>query len=251
MKAIILAAGYATRLYPLTLSVPKPLLPICGKPLIDYILDKIGELDCVDTVYAVTNHKFAAAFYDWERKRESGRGGKPVVILDDGTEDEASRLGAIGDINFVIERERIDDDLLIIAGDNMFTYSLKNCAAFFEKTGDCIVAKEIEDIEILKAVAVAALGPDGLVLDLIEKPAVPASRFGIFATYFYRRETLPLFRQYLEAGNKPDAPGYFVQWLYKRKPVYAWIMDGECYDIGTPKAYEEIQEIFKPKCAKI
>jgi len=248
MKAIILAAGYATRLYPLTLSTPKPLLPICGKPLIDYILEQIGELDCVDAVYVVTNHKFASAFRGWE----SGHGGrKPVKILDDGTADEASRLGAIGDIDFVIKRERIDDDLLIIAGDNIFTYSLKNCAAFFEKMGDCIVAQETEDIEILRSVAVATLGPDGRVLDLIEKPAAPPSKFGIFATYFYKRETLPLFAQYLEGGNKPDAPGYFVQWLHKRKPVYAWIMDGECYDIGTPKAYEEIQEIFRPRCATV
>jgi len=248
MKAIILAAGYATRLYPLTFNTPKPLLPVCGRPIIDYILDKIGELrgkSYIEKVYVVTNHKFARAFYDWHSVREGRLTRPPVEILDDGTAEEAGRLGAIGDIAFVIERERIDEDLLIIAGDNMFTYSLNDCAAVFESKGDCVAAKELDDVELLKSFAVAKLGDDNRVTELIEKPEAPASKFAVYATYFYKRDTLPLIGQYLKAGNKPDAPGYFVQWLYKRKPVYAYIMDGECYDIGTPKAYHDIQELIK------
>lgn len=240
MKAIILAAGYATRLYPLTLHTPKPLLPVCGRPIIDYITDGIKAVKEVDEVFVVTNNKFYGHFEDWAK-------GKDIRVLNDGTTSEDDRLGAIGDILFTIDKCTINDELMIIAGDNLFTYSLKEMVDFYHHTGgDCVAVKEIDDAEQLKQFAVATLNERGVVADLEEKPTHPKSNLAVFATYLYRKETLQLIKQYAAESNIMDAPGYFVQWLYKRKPVYAYKMRGDCYDIGTPKAYEEVQEKLKP-----
>lgn len=238
MKAIILAAGYATRLYPLTLHTPKPLLPICGKPIIDYITDSIRAVEEVDEIFVVTNNKFYNQFQDW------AVGKKGVKVINDGTTNEENRKGAIGDILFVIEECLIDDNLMIIAGDNFFTYSLKEMVDFYYHTGgDCVAVKEINDIKQLQQFAVATLDEKNVVTELEEKPANPKSNIAVFATYLYRKETISLIKQYATEGNVMDAPGYFVQWLYKRKPIFAYKMRGDCYDIGTPEAYEDVQEI--------
>lgn len=240
MKAIILAAGYATRLYPLTINMPKPLLPVKGKPIIDYIVDEINTIDAIDKIYVISNHRFAAQFEKWARTIKSKN---EIIILDDQTETEQTKLGAIGDILFTIEQAKIDDELMIIAGDNYFTFKLKDYYDFYRNVNhDCVCAKEIDDIEMLKSFAVASIDGDGKIVGLVEKPANPQSNLAVYATYFYKKDTVPLFREYINGGNKPDAPGYFVQWLYKRRDVYAYIMQGDCYDIGTPKAYEEINE---------
>lgn len=242
MKAIILAAGYATRLYPLTLDRPKALLPVAGKPIIDYIMDELETVDCIDTVYVVTNHKFSAHYYDWAKMYT---GPKILKVLDDGTTDEDNRLGAIGDIHFVIDRENINEELMIIAGDNLFTFKLRDYYDFYLKTGgDCVCAKKVEDINEIKQLAVAVVDSDGKILELIEKPQDPPSDIGVYAAYIYTKDTAGLFEVYLSEGNKPDAPGYFVQWLYKKKDVFVYVMDGECYDVGTPKSYEEVNGIF-------
>ncbi len=238
MKALILGAGYATRLYPLTKDRPKPLLPIKGKPLIDYILEEIESIPAIDETYVVTNHRFFTHFDEWAKN-------KRVKVLDDGTTDEQTRLGAIGDIKFTIDHFNIDDDLLIIAGDNLFTYSLFRFYEFFrQKQADSVVAKIIYDREQLKSFAVATTDDTGKITSLIEKPQDPPSNIAIFAGYLYRRDTLPLIQKYLDEGNKPDAPGYFVEWLHKNRSVYAWYMDGECYDIGTLPAYEHANATF-------
>jgi glucose-1-phosphate thymidylyltransferase len=248
MKALIMAAGYATRLYPLTLDRPKALLPIAGKPIIGYILDEINTIPDIDKVYVVTNSKFYKHFCDWANGLSSG---KPVEIIDDGTSTEETRLGGVGDIKFVIDRYAIDDDLMIIAGDNFFTYRLADYFAEYEKNPcDYVVAKEIDDVRQLRQFAVAELDADNRILNLIEKPSEPPSNIAVFATYTYRRDTLPLFERYFREGNNPDAPGYFVQWLHKIKPVYAWRMNGDCYDIGTQKAYDDIRAAFEKRLRK-
>lgn len=243
MKAIILAAGYATRLYPLTLNQPKALLPIGGQPIIDSIVSQINAIDAVNEIYVVTNHKFVDHFEQWAKEVKSNT---PIVVLDDGTLTEETRLGAIGDINFVIEQKKIDDDLLVIAGDNFFTYRLEDYYAFFKsKNKDCVCVKKWEDTATLNQFGIALLDDNAKVLDIEEKPENPKSNTVVFATYMYLRETVPLFAKYLEEGNKPDAPGYFPAWLYKRKDVYAYTFSGECYDVGTHESYREVCALYE------
>ncbi len=242
MKAVILVAGYATRLYPLTKDTPKPLLSVGGKPIIDYIVEQINRIDAADEIFVVSNHKFASHFEKWAEAKNNS---KKITVLDDGTSTEETRRGAIGDIFYTITQKGIDDDMVIIAGDNLFTYDLKeNYDYFMEKGDDCVCVKQFDDPEMIKQLGVVLLDDNNRIIDFEEKPEHPKSNKASFATYFYKRETVPLFKTYLEEGNKPDAPGNFLAWLYKRKPVYAYVMNGECYDIGTHKALNEVREIF-------
>lgn len=242
MKAVILVAGYATRLYPLTKDTPKPLLTVGGKPIIDYIVEQINKISVVDEIFVVSNHKFAAHFEEWAARKNNA---KKITVLDDGTSTEETRRGAIGDIYYTITENSIDDDMVIIAGDNLFTYNLEeNFDYFVEKGDDCVCVKQFNDPEMIKQLGVVLLDENNRVIDFEEKPEKPKSDKASFATYFYKRETVPLFKTYLDEGNKPDAPGNFLAWLYKRKPVYAYVMNGECYDIGTHKALAEVREIF-------
>ncbi|MDR1541472.1 MAG: nucleotidyltransferase family protein [Clostridiales bacterium] len=248
MKAVILVAGYATRLYPLTLNMPKALLEVQGKKIIDYIVEQINAVEDVDGIYVVSNHKFASHFEEWA---ESAHAKAPVKVVDDGTTNEENRRGAIGDISYVLEEEMIDDEVVVIAGDNLFTFELARYYEYYKKTGtDCVCVKRINDKEALKQFGVALLDENNLVTELVEKPREPKSDCVVFATYMYKKDTIPLFRRYLDEGNKPDAPGYFVEWLCKIRPVHAYVMDGECYDIGTPAAYEQAQKLVLAKRGK-
>ena len=243
MKAIILAAGYATRLYPLTLHMPKALLPIGKKPIIDHIVEKMDTVEELDEIYVVSNDKFASHFEEWAKTAKSR---VPITVLNDGTTDDSNKRGAIGDIAFVIEKAKINDDLMVIAGDNFFTYSLADYVRYFrEKDRDCVCVKVWEEESQLSQFGIALLDEKGMVLDIEEKPAKPKSNTAVFAAYLYKKETVPLFAEYLAAGNKPDAPGNFPAWLYLRKEVYAYTFEGECYDIGTPDSYREVCEMFQ------
>lgn len=243
MKAIILAAGYATRLYPLTLHMPKALLPIGEKPIIDHIIAQMDAVEELDEIFVVSNDKFAEQFAEWAKTAKSR---VPVHVLNDGTTDDSNKRGAIGDISFVIDEAKIDDDLMVIAGDNFFTYSLKDYVRFFrEKNRDCVCVKVWEDESQLSQFGIALLDEKGMVLDIEEKPAKPKSNTVVFAAYLYKKETVPMIAEYLAAGNKPDAPGNFPAWLYHKKEVYAYTFEGECYDIGTPESYREVCELYK------
>jgi len=243
MKAIILVAGYATRLYPLTLNKAKALLPINGKAIIDYIVDQIETIDDVDEIYVVSNHKFAYQFDEWASVHTCK---KPIYIIDDGTSSEETRRGAIGDILYTVEEKNIDDDIMVIAGDNYFTYSLKDYYDFFKKKDcDCVCVKPFENKEMLKQFGIALLDENYRVIDIEEKPENPKSNNVVYATYMYKRETVKLFDRYIKEGNKPDAPGNFVVWLHTRKPVYAYTFNEECYDIGTPESYHSVCDMFK------
>lgn len=243
MKAILLVAGYATRLYPLTKNMPKALLDIGGKAILTHIYEQIETLDSVDEVYTVTNHKFYEHFCKWASEIENT---KKIKIIDDGTTDEDNRRGAIGDIKFTIDSQNIDDDIVIIAGDNFFTYKLKDMYEYYCKVNDdCVCVKEIDSIDELKAFAVACVDNSNRIIDLEEKPQSPKSNIAVFATYMYKKSTLPMFEQYLKAGNKADAPGYFVEWLYRQKAVYAYKFSGECYDIGTKQSYESVKDLYR------
>jgi len=250
MIALILAAGYATRLYPLTINTPKPLLPVGPKAMIDYITDEIETIPDVNKIVVVTNHRFADKFADWASARSDkdlaeGRISTPIEVIDDGTTDDTNKLGAIGDIQFVIDKLAIDEDMMIIAGDNLFTYKLKDMYDFFmENRKDTLISVCVEDIEQLKKLAVATL--DGNKVETLEeKPKQPRSTVAIYATYMYLKETVPMIRQYLDEGNTPDAPGHFPSWLYTRKDVYVYRAPGTCIDIGTPENYKDVCDNYK------
>ena len=243
MKAVILAAGYATRLYPLTIDKPKALLPIAGKPILDYIVDEIETIDKIDELVVVSNHKFYEAFASWSKERKSRL---EIIVLNDNTTDDTNKLGAIGDIEFAIEKLNINDDLLVMAGDNIFTFALMDYYnAYREKDCDMILVKEIESIDDLRRMANVETTADGKVTGMVEKPQNPKTKLAAFASYIYKKDTVPMIKKYLDEGNNPDAPGFFPSWLYKHKPVYAYKFTGDCYDIGTPESYKEVNEIFE------
>jgi len=244
MKTIILAAGYATRLYPLTINTPKALLPIGGKPMMDYLVEGIAEIPEMTEVHIISNHKFADQFEDWKKTvdEEKRYPNLTFKVWDDGTVSNDDRLGAVGDIQFVIERAELNDDVLVAASDNFFTFPLTLFVDEFRKQGrDLLLGGTIEDIETLRRFAVATLDETGKVLKLAEKPAEPESTTGIYALYLYKKETLPLFAEYLAGGNNPDSPGRFPEWLCRQgHDMGAYLFTGECVDIGTHESYEEI-----------
>jgi len=245
MIALLLVAGYATRLYPLTINTPKPLLPVAGRPMLDYIVDELDTLPDLTGICLISNHRFAGQFEEWASMRRLVSPHVPITVLDDGTTDDSNKRGAIGDIQFAIDTLHIDEDIVIIAGDNLFTYRLKDMYDHFMKIRrDLLIAIHVPDKSQLRKLAVATLDGQGKVLRMVEKPAEPESETAIYATYFYLKKTLPLIRKYLEEGNTPDAPGNFPSWLYTRQDVFAYLGDGNCIDIGTPENYKDVTENF-------
>ena len=243
MKAIILSAGYATRLYPLTKNTPKGLLPIGKKSILDFIVDQIETIKEIDEVFIISNHKFYENFYAWSKTRKTRL---EISVLDDNTTDDTNKLGAIGDILYTIENANINDDILIMAGDNFFTFELSDYIEFYKRVdSDTILVKEIDNISELQRMGNAILDENDVVVAMEEKPREPKSNCAVFASYVYKKETIPLIKKYLDDGNNPDAPGFFPSWLHKIKPVYAYKFKGECYDIGTHESYAEVCEKFK------
>ena len=245
MIAILLAAGYATRLYPLTKDKPKSLLPLGSRLIIDYIMDAVDVIPGLTKVALITNSKFYAPFCEWADSQDR-EGKAPIVVLDDGTTDDTNKRGAIGDIIYTIDTLGIDDDICILAGDNIFTYSMTHMYEFYkEKNAPTLIAINVPELHQRQKLAVAVLDNDGRVLDMEEKPQEPKSEWGIYATYFYKKETLKLLDTYIAEGNSPDAPGNFPSWLYKRQPIYAFRGEGTCVDIGTLENYEATKKEYE------
>jgi glucose-1-phosphate thymidylyltransferase len=232
MRAIVLAAGYATRLEPITRGrIAKQLLTVGGRRMIDWVCDKVEEV--TDDVHVVTNTRFAADFERWA----VGRPG--VTVHDDGTTSNDDRLGAIGDIAFVLERTGTDDDLLVIAGDNLFDFALPELCAFWEMkardhAASAVAVYDCGDIELATHYGVVEVAEDARVIGFEEKPSEPRSTLVATATYLYHREHVPLVERYIAEGNPPDQPGRLVAWLCGREPVYGFDFPGEWYDIGSP-----------------
>jgi glucose-1-phosphate thymidylyltransferase len=221
LKALILAAGYATRLRPLTDTIPKQLLPVGGRPMVDWILDRITETSA-DELHLVTNARFAPDFEQWAADKD-------VRVHNDGTTSNEDRLGAIGDIDFV----GLDDDLLAIAGDNLFDFSLADYQSFWRgKGGSCVAVHDVGDRELAKKYGIVDVDEDDRITNFVEKPTEPPTTLCATATYLYTREHAGLIPTYLAEGNPPDQPGNFIAWLYRRAPVYAYRFEGEWYDIG-------------------
>jgi glucose-1-phosphate thymidylyltransferase len=229
----VLAAGYATRLRPLTENVAKPLLPLAGRPMLEYLYEKLAAVEGVDEVHVVTNSRFAADFRAWA---EAGDRPTPVFVHDDGTTSNEDRLGAIGDIRFVLDAAGLrGQDLLVIAGDNLFDFELRDFVEFWRSKGDgsAICVHDVGELELVREYSMVELADDDRVTFLVEKPSEPTSTLAAIAVYLYRAEHAALIDDYLAEGNPPDQPGRFVVWLYPRVPVYGYRFAGEWLDIGN------------------
>jgi len=228
----VLAAGYATRLRPLTEEVAKPLLPLAGRPMLDYLYEKIASVEEVDEVHVVTNSRFAADFREWA---ERGERPVPVTVHDDGTSSNEDRLGAIGDVRFVLERAALEgEDLLVVAGDNLFEFDLGEFVSFWrsKEDGSALGVHDVGDLELMRHYAMVELTGDDRIALLVEKPEEPTSTLAGIAVYLFRADHAALVQTYLDDGNSPDQPGRFVVWLYPRVPVYGYRFSGDWLDIG-------------------
>lgn len=248
MKMLILAAGYATRLYPLTLNQPKPLLPVAGKPMVEYVLSSLRSIQKVDCVYIVTNAKFAGHFEKWSADYSRQTPYPRIEIVNDRSHDDKDKLGAIGDLNLVLREKKIDDDLIVVAGDNLFSDSLGEFGRFCEQQNAPVLGVyDVGSLEEVKKYGAVTVDATGKILSFVEKPQNPTTTLIGIALYYYPREALPLINQYIAEGNNPDQPGRLIQWLYPRQPVYTWIVPGMWYDIGSKETLEEANRIFSRK----
>jgi len=245
IKALVLAAGYATRLYPLTKDKPKPLLPVAGKPMIEYILDKIAPIDNINEILVVTNNKFHTHFEKWAANYNYP---KPIKIINDGTMSDEDKLGAVGDIQFVIDKENLNEDLLVIAGDNLFEFSLKDFVAFFkQKKDNAIAVYDVKDIEIAKRMGVVTVNKNKKLIFFQEKPEKPNTTLIAICCYLFPAKKLKRIKEFLSTGAKSDAPGYYIQWLYKNDNVYCFIFEESWFDIGNLDQYKKANQKYEKR----
>lgn len=245
MKVVVLAAGYATRLYPLTLDQPKPLLPVAGKAMIEHVLDNLAPIGGIDQIYVVTNAKFAGHFQKWSEHYRAVKSKLGFTVVNDGTTSDADKLGAIGDIHYVINTQNVDDDMIVVAGDNLFSEKLGDFGKFCrEKSAPVLALYDVGDLEQIKKYNSISVDGTGRITFFEEKPRNPTSTLTGIALYFYPKAAIPLVKQYIAEGNNPDQPGRLVQWLYPRTPVYTWRVPGLWFDIGSKETLEEANQIF-------
>ena len=234
MKCIILAAGYATRLYPLTENFPKPLLEVGGKPILDWLIEDIG--DSVDEFIVVTNHKFSNIFNDWAQKRP-----EKIRIIDDGTESNETRLGAVKDIQVAVMCVRADCDYLVMAGDNMLDFSLRSFIDYQKSVRTSgVMAHEEHRLAALQKTAVITTTEDGRITSYEEKPKEPKGNLAVPPFYIYRSKDIVRIQEALDDGCNADAPGSFAAWLSRHTDMHAYVMPGHRYDIGDIASYEAI-----------
>ncbi len=246
MNVLILAAGYATRLYPLTLTKAKPLLPVAGKPMIEWVMDNLSPVTGIETTYVVTNNKFAKDFEAWAAQYQERNPGRRLKIVNDQSTSDSDKLGAIGDINLVLEREKIaEQDLMVVAGDNLFSEPLTDFVAQAQGSEATLATYDVGDLEAIKKYSAITLDDAGVITSFEEKPAQPKSTLTGIALYYFSRETVPLFKTYIGEGNNPDQPGRFIQWLYPRKRVKTYQIKGTWFDIGSKETLEEANELFQ------
>lgn len=244
MKLIILAAGYATRLYPLTLNQPKPLLPVAGKPMLEHVLDNISTIRDIDHAYIVTNEKFVDHFEKW------AEGYRPdlhfrFTIVNDHSTDDSNKLGAIGDMHLVLTQKEIKDDIIVVGGDNLFSEDLAEFGDYCkQKHAPVTGVYDVGDLEQIKKYNAIDIDENSRITYFEEKPKEPKSTLTGIALYFYPQWVLPLIHQYIADGNNPDQPGRLVQWLYSQVPFYVWKVPGIWYDVGSIETLEEANRVF-------
>ena len=246
MKNIVIAAGYATRLYPLTENFPKPLLKIGERSILDRILDDVDGIEEIDEHIIVTNHKFAEIFNNWVSERKQKPGTKPIRIIDDGTTNNENRLGAVKDLLLAIDEFDINDDIMVLAADNVLDFSFQGFVNFFkQKNTSVIMCHHEPELYKLQRTGVIAVDDDMKVLEMQEKPEHPVSNWAVPPFYIYKKNDLPLIRDCLNHGCGFDAPGNLAHYLVNATTIHAWIMPGSRYDIGSLDSYKEAQILFQ------
>lgn len=241
MKCLILAAGYATRLYPLTENFPKPLLKVGEKTILDWLVDDIAAAGLVDEYVVISNHKFAHHFEEWAATRK-----EQISVVDDGTETNETRLGAVRDIQFAIEALKLDDDMLVIAGDNVLDFSLTHFIRYADSKQSSAIMRYYEAVEAkLRKCGIVEIDSDDKIISMEEKPAEPKSHWCCPPFYYYTKADAQRIPQAIESGCGIDAPGSFIAWLATQTTVYAMEMPGSRYDIGNLESYNEVSSIYK------
>ncbi len=241
MKCLILAAGYATRLYPLTENFPKPLLKVGDKTILDWLLDDIELSGEIDEYVVISNHKYAHHFDDWAKTKPY-----KITVVDDGTSTNETRLGAVKDVQFAIEKLKLDSDLLVIAGDNLLDFSLNSFIDYAKaKQTSCIMRYYEPNDEKLKKCGVVTIDENDLILNMTEKSPTPATHWCCPPFYYYTREDSRRVADGIAAGCGTDAPGSYIAWLCTVTPVHAMEMPGSRYDIGNLQSYETAKQSYK------
>ena len=241
MKCLILAAGYATRLYPLTENYPKPLLKVGDKTILDWLVDDIDGAGLVDEYVVISNHKFATHFEEWAKTKE-----QKITVVDDGTSSNETRLGAVRDIQYAIDTLSLDDDMLVIAGDNVLDFSLTKFVSYAKGKGTSCIMRYYEETEKkLQKCGVVCIDENDLITDMEEKPESPKSHWCCPPFYYYTREDAKLVKVGIEGGCGVDAPGSYIAWLCTQTKVHAMEMPGKRYDIGNLESYAKVQEEYR------
>ena len=241
MKCLILAAGYATRLYPLTENFPKPLLKVGNKTILDWLIDDIDGAGLVDEYIVISNHKFAHHFQNWAAEKQ-----QKVTVVDDGTSSNETRLGAVCDIQFAIDQLGLNDDMLVIAGDNLLDFSLQRFARYAKEKGTSCIMRfyEPNDTKLLKCGVVTTDQTDR-VLRMTEKSPTPDTHWCCPPFYYYTKDDARLVKKGIESGCGTDAPGSYIAWLCTQTAVHAMEMPGRRYDIGNLQSYEQVQKDYQ------
>ncbi len=247
MNILILAAGYATRLYPLTENTAKPLLTVAGKPMIEWVMDAFApSKDQLETVYIVTNDKFAHDFQQWADGYRAAKAAMDFKIINDGSTSNDDKLGAIGDIHFVVNQENLaENDLIVVAGDNLFNKPLDGFIEAAKGRPAMVGVYDVGDVPSAKKYNNFTTDGEGRITSFVEKPENPTSSLAAIALYYYSRAVVPLFNTYIAEGNNPDQPGRFVEWLFPRDSFYTYQIDGIWFDIGSKETLEEANEVFR------
>lgn len=241
MKCVILAAGYATRLYPLTENFPKPLLKVGEKTILDWLVDDIDKSGLVDKYVVISNHKFVSHFEKWAATKP-----QDIVVVDDGTSTNETRLGAVKDIQFAIDKLGLDDDMLVIAGDNVLDFSLTQFIAYAREKNTSAIMRYYEPVyEKLLKTGIVTVDETDKVVEMTEKSPNPATHWCCPPFYYYTRHDARLVKEGIENGCGVDAPGSYIAWLCTQTFVHAMEMPGKRYDIGNLASYEQVQHDYK------
>lgn len=246
MKNIVIAAGYATRLGKLTENFPKPLLKIGDNTILGRMLDDIDRIPEIDEHIIITNHKFAKIFEDWAKGLSYS---KKVTVVDDGTMTNETRLGAVCDLLYAIDKLQLDDDLLVVAADNLLFFSFADFVKFArEKDSSCIICHQQPELAKLQRTGVVVLDENYRVLNMEEKPQEPKTTWAVPPFYIYLRKDLDLVRRSVADGCGKDAPGNLAHYLCDHTTMYAWPMAGTGenlrFDIGSIDTYYEACEKY-------